>query len=429
MSAPTESKSVHAAPYATAPSGVARRPGLTHAVLALAAVCAFVLAFVFAATAEAADGSAGVNGGSGVVITPKVKAAKCLRSCARKKGVRGGSLIKLTGVDMRAVHTVLFLGSRGAADDTKSAVVKARRTWVIVRVPADSATGPVVALGANGARSKANFILPVLPAPPVIGSPDLQPVSGVALPPGVTLETGTSTPRVVFLGAKQLVRFSLRVNGADATAIVNLIRQSSGEVAGSWTVPAANGQIVSVDWDGKIAGQEAPSGRYVFTTSVNAGQATTAASPTPRVSNADLRNAFDLYGYMFPVRGTHNFGQYAAKFGGGRGHQGQDVMASCGTKLVAARGGVVIESRFHSRAGNFIVIRPEGGGDMAYMHMVTKSPFKPGDEVYTGQTIGNVGQTGRASGCHLHFERWTGEIWRSKPFDPLPDLLAWDQVS
>lgn len=427
MPAATESKNVRNLAY-PARVGVRRFP-IRYFTLAIAALALFVLALVLSSPAQAADGSAGINGGSGVVIVPKIKSAKCLRSCSRKKGVRGGSLIKLLGADMGAVHTILFSGSRDPGDDTQAPALKVRSAWVTVRVPADATTGPVIALGANGARSKAGFLLPVMPAPPVIGSPDLQKVDNVALPTGVSLETGTSTPRVVFLGAKQLVRFSLRVTGADATAAVSLIRQSSGETVAGWTLPAPNGQVVSVDWDGNVNGVPAPSGRYVFTVGVNTGQAATAAS-APRIANSDLRNAFDLYGYMFPVRGTHNFGQYAAKFGGGRGHQGQDILSNCNTKIVAARGGTVIESRFQSAAGNFLVIRPDdGGGDMAYMHMVTKSPFGPGDRVYTGQTIGNVGQTGHATACHLHFERWTGEIWRSKPFDPLPDLLAWDQVS
>lgn len=446
MPAPTESKFVRtlAQPQRSRPSRAhgRRMPGhlpgrspvrrpIRHFSLAAASLAMFALALVLSApanAANAADGSAGVNGGSGVVIVPKIKSVKCLRSCARKKSIRGGSLIKLLGADMRAVHTILFTGSRDAEDDAQSPVTRARQGWVTVRVPAGAATGPVVALGANGARSKAGFMLPVLPAPPVIGSPDLQKADNVALPPGVTLETGTSTPRVVFLGAKQLVRFSLRVTGADATATVSLIRQSSGETVAGWSIAAPNGQIASVDWDGNINGLPAASGRYVFTVGVSAGQ-TAAAASAPRIASADLRNAFDLYGYMFPVRATHDFGQFAAKFGGGRGHQGQDIMAKCNTKLVAARGGTVIESRFQSAAGNFLVIRPDGGGDMAYMHLVTKSPFQPGDRVYTGQTIGNVGQTGRASACHLHFEMWSGEIWRSKPFDPLPDLMAWDQVS
>jgi murein DD-endopeptidase MepM/ murein hydrolase activator NlpD len=42
-----------------------------------------------------------------------------------------------------------------------------------------------------------------------------------------------------------------------------------------------------------------------------------------------------------------------------------------------------------------------------------------------------VGDTGRASGCHLHFEEWTAPGWYAggKPFDPLPDLRAWDAQS
>ena len=63
------------------------------------------------------------------------------------------------------------------------------------------------------------------------------------------------------------------------------------------------------------------------------------------------------------------------------------------------------------------------------MHMPVKSPFNKGDRVYTGQTIGSVGRTGRASACHLHFEQWTGKIWSSRPVDPLADLKAWDLVS
>jgi len=252
----------------------------------------------------------------------------------------------------------------------------------------------------------------------------------------VTLETGTSTPRVVFFGAKQLVRFSLRVSGVEnATASVTLIRQSTGAPVQTWSVPTAAGQIASVDWNGNVGGKPGPAGRYAFTVSINGstGVLASSAGATTKASAAEPRDAFDLYGFMFPVRGKHNYGQGGAAFGAGRAghsHQGQDVMAACGLKLVAARGGTVIQSAFQSLAGNYIVIRPDGGvGDQAYMHLTVKSPFKPGDHVYTGQVIGNVGQTGDATACHLHFEEWSGEIWRSKVFNPLPDLLAWDQVS
>lgn len=413
--------------------------------------CALVATAALASPSLAADGAAGQNGGSYMVITPKIDTVTCRRSCARKRGIQAGSLVRITGKNLSAVSQIIFLGTNGDDDDTATAVIKAGTKTLAVRVPPDTSTGPLVAVGANDARSKPSTPIAVRPAPPVIGTPDLTPLAGFQGPAGVSLDTGTSTPRVVFFGAKQLVRYSLRLKGASATASVTLVRQSTGETIGSWSLPAPADQIVSVDWNGMAGLLPAASGRYAFrvaldfavaaapatttpTTAAPTTAAPTTATAVPQATAAlgalDTRDAFDLYGYVFPVRAKHDFGQFAAKFGGGRGHQGQDILAACNTKLVAARGGTVIESRTHSAAGNFLVIRPDfGQGDNAYMHLATLSPFKPGDRVYTGQPIGNVGRTGRASACHLHFEQWTGEIWRSRPIDPLPDLLAWDQVS
>ena len=51
---------------------------------------------------------------------------------------------------------------------------------------------------------------------------------------------------------------------------------------------------------------------------------------------------FTFVGTVFPVREPHTFGEGGARFGAGRAghvHEGQDVMARCGTPLVAPRGG------------------------------------------------------------------------------------------
>ena len=65
------------------------------------------------------------------------------------------------------------------------------------------------------------------------------------------------------------------------------------------------------------------------------------------------------------------------------------------------------------------------------MHMREAALVDQGDHVYTGQPIGFVGDTGRANGCHLHFEAWTAPGWYSggSPIDPLPMLSAWDKTS
>ena len=133
------------------------------------------------------------------------------------------------------------------------------------------------------------------------------------------------------------------------------------------------------------------------------------------------------------ARGKHDYGGAGNRFGAGRSghsHQGQDVLASCGTKLVAAQGGTV-KYAYQSAAGYYIVVHGVDGTDSAYMHLAEPSPFSEGDEVFTGQQIGIVGDTGDATACHLHFEIWTPPGWYQggKPIDPLPALQSWDAFS
>jgi murein DD-endopeptidase MepM/ murein hydrolase activator NlpD len=139
--------------------------------------------------------------------------------------------------------------------------------------------------------------------------------------------------------------------------------------------------------------------------------------------------------HIFPVRGRHDYGGRGARFGSGRGgraHQGHDVFAKCGTPLVAARGGEVQFEEYHPAGGHYIVIDGDGTGvDYAYMHLVDASPFDVGDTVKTGQRIGEVGDSGNAHGCHLHFEMWGAPGWYEggRPFDPFRALNAWDSWS
>ena len=143
--------------------------------------------------------------------------------------------------------------------------------------------------------------------------------------------------------------------------------------------------------------------------------------------------AFAPGGHAFPIEGRHDLGRSEAnRFGGGRGHQGQDMFAPCGTPVRAAQGGTVRFAGYHAAAGHFLVIHgSDSNQDYVYMHLRDAPTLAAGDKVKTAQRIGAVGNTGRADGCHLHFELWSAPGWYrgGSAYDPLPKLRGWDRWS
>lgn len=118
--------------------------------------------------------------------------------------------------------------------------------------------------------------------------------------------------------------------------------------------------------------------------------------------------------------------------GGGRGHQGLDVMAPAGTPVVAAADGKV-EKLYFSRGGGGITLYQrsiDGRWMFYYAHLRGyASGLAEEQRVHAGETLAYVGDTGNAGAgnYHLHFgvarmapgERW----WLGTPVDPYP-LLA-----
>jgi murein DD-endopeptidase MepM/ murein hydrolase activator NlpD len=131
----------------------------------------------------------------------------------------------------------------------------------------------------------------------------------------------------------------------------------------------------------------------------------------------------------FPVRGRHTYGD---GIGAGRGHQGQDILADCGRKVVAARPGRVRFVDYQaSGAGHYVVVKGKGRKDYdyVYMHLLKRLSVRKGERVKAGEQIGRVGSTGRSSACHLHFEMWSAPGWYrgGSVEDPKPFLKRWDR--
>jgi len=129
----------------------------------------------------------------------------------------------------------------------------------------------------------------------------------------------------------------------------------------------------------------------------------------------------------FPIDGDWEWGGPQTHFGDrGGAHDGEDLMADCGTPIVAAAPGRVVVADFHGAAGHHVVIRGDGF-DHVYMHLARAPRHGPGDRVRLGERLGAVGRTGNASACHLHFEIWTKPGWYEggRARDPRPDLKRW----
>jgi len=88
-----------------------------------------------------------------------------------------------------------------------------------------------------------------------------------------------------------------------------------------------------------------------------------------------------------------------------RAHQGVDYGAPVGTKVKSTGDGVVSFAGRRNGYGNLVVLRHHGGYSTYYAHLRNFAPgLKPGSRVVQGEIIGYVGQTGWASGPHLHYE-------------------------
>jgi murein DD-endopeptidase MepM/ murein hydrolase activator NlpD len=136
--------------------------------------------------------------------------------------------------------------------------------------------------------------------------------------------------------------------------------------------------------------------------------------------------------HVFPVAGPYGFGDEDARFGApraGHTHQGQDVTAARGTPVVAPYAGVVTWVRYQrGGAGHYLVLRADDEYDYVFMHLRRGSVLvAAGQRVVAGEQLGQVGNSGRSFGAHLHFEVWAGG-WFEKggePVDPLPFLQDW----
>lgn len=109
---------------------------------------------------------------------------------------------------------------------------------------------------------------------------------------------------------------------------------------------------------------------------------------------------------LWPARGVlaSGFGVRVSPFTETRVfHHGLDIDAPKGSPIKAAGGGRVIRCGVEPRYGNLVVIDHGNGYRTVYAHL-SERLVEEGDTVQRGDLIGKVGDTGRTTGPHLHYE-------------------------
>ena len=126
-------------------------------------------------------------------------------------------------------------------------------------------------------------------------------------------------------------------------------------------------------------------------------QATTPSVTSTAAARSTSRRRYPL---VWPVQGqiTSRFGQR-----GSRLHDGIDVGAAKGTPVRVAAGGEVIYAAKQGGYGNLVLVRHADGIVTVYAHL-DRFTVRKGQSLAQGQPLGYVGETGHATGPHLHFE-------------------------
>ena len=151
----------------------------------------------------------------------------------------------------------------------------------------------------------------------------------------------------------------------------------------------------------------------------SSGSSGHARTDTGSGSSAGVGGSYTGGKMGWPVVGGNNYISQYYHYG----HWAIDIAADYGSTVVAAASGTVIFAGWKGNGGGWQVWISHGGDLYTTYNHMSAITVGAGESVGRGAQVGRIGQSGDATGPHLHFEVWVGMIWgggqRMNPLDYL----------
>ena len=188
-------------------------------------------------------------------------------------------------------------------------------------------------------------------------------------------------------------------------------------IAASYSIPADRiYQLNGLQDSALVVGQT-----LILPGAVEAGPVAprTIVKPAPRISKP-LNNPASGSGPVVRPPAHYGGGKFAWPVVGGNsyisqyfhaGHYAIDIAGDYGTKVVAAGDGIVTFAGWKNNGGGYQVWIAHGDNLFTTYNHMSAITVGSGETVTRGQQVGRTGQSGNATGPHLHFEVWRGPIW------------------
>ena len=130
--------------------------------------------------------------------------------------------------------------------------------------------------------------------------------------------------------------------------------------------------------------------------------------------------------WLWPIKGEYQISAlYGSRVhpvtGQTSNHSGLDISAKAGTAVLVTADGTVVQSAFDQELGNYILV-DHGDNRLTLYGCLKEALVSVSDTVNQGDIIGIVGQTGQATGPHLHLEVRDNNGDFYDPMDLYPDV-------